>query len=370
MTTRDLDSLRQRIRELDDRLVSLVEERQRLVRQVGEEKRRQGIPTVDFGQERVVLERVRTSAEGSGLDPSLAEDLMLRLIQASVGAQEEDSLRQAATGAGERAVVVGGAGRLGRWITRFLEAQGYSVAVLDPQLPAEAERAEAWLPTAELLLYATPPGATARLYREWLEAPPKGVVADLASIKTPLLEPIRELQRAGGRVASVHPMFGPSILVLRDADVLICDTGDAEATAVVEALFRPTTARLVHMPLVDHDRLMGDLLSLAHAAAIAFALALPDAHHPVRSTTFQALEGLAATVVRESPDLYYEIQADNPHSLGAVERLRAAIEEMLTVVRARSVDDFRALMAEGRRRTRRERAQPSGNGEAGGAVVR
>lgn len=349
----DLDSLRRRIRELDDRLVSLAAERQALVRQVGEEKRRRGLPTVDFAQERQVLERVRSLAADRRLDPRLAEDLMLRLIRASVTAQEEDSLRQAATGAGEQAVVVGGAGRMGRWIRRFLEAQGFSVAVLDPKMPQERERAEALLPGAKLVLYATPPGQTARLYHELCPSPPAGVVADLASIKTPLLSPIRELQRAGGRVASLHPMFGPSILVLRDADVLICDTGDAEATAAVEALFAPTTARRVHLPLVDHDRLMADLLSLAHATAFAFALALPDANHPVRSTTFRALEGLASAIVRESPDLYYEIQADNPHSLSAVERLRAAVEQLLTVVRARSVEDFRALLAEGRRRTGR-----------------
>ena len=106
----------------------------------------------------------------------------------------------------------------------------------------------------------------------------------------PLLEPIRALQHAGGRVASIHPMFGPSVVLLRDADLVICDTGDPQATATIEKLFAPTTAHIVHLPLADHDRIMADLLSLAHATAIAFALALPETEHPVRSTTFQALE--------------------------------------------------------------------------------
>jgi hypothetical protein len=51
---------------------------------------------------------------------------------------------------------------------------------------------------------------------------------------------------------------------------------------------------------------MADLLSLAHAAAIAFSLVLPTTEHPVSSTTFKALESLAGAVVRESPDVYYE----------------------------------------------------------------
>ena len=152
-------------------------------------------------------------------------------------------------------------------------------------------------------------------------------------------------------MASIHPMFGPSAILLRDADVVICDTGDPDATAVVERLFQPTTAHLVRMPLADHDRVMADLLSLSHAVAIAFALALPDTEHPVRSTTFKALESLASALVRESPDVYYEIQALNPHSAPALERLRAALDRIVTAVTARDPDAFRALLAEGRRRT-------------------
>ncbi len=204
---------------------------------------------------------------------------------------------------------------------------------------------------------STPPGATAALYKEWSERPPSGVVVDIASIKSLLIRPIRTLQQAGGRVASIHPMFGPSIVLLRDADVVICDTGDREATAAVEKLFTPTTAHLVRVALDDHDRIMADLLSLAHATAIAFALSLPETDHPVRSTTFQALATLAAAVVRESPDVYYEIQAMNPHSATALERLRGAIDRIVGAVTARDAGGFRALLEEGQRRTAKDAKQ-------------
>jgi len=196
----ELEDVRRRIHELDDQLVELAAERVRLARRVGEIKRSHQLPTVDFAQERRVLERVQAVAAGKGLAPEVAEDVFARLIRASVTVQEEDSLRHAATGAGARAVVVGGAGRMGRWITAFLEAQGYAVAITDPQASDEDnQRAEELLEEAELVLLATPPGVTAAWYRRWCQdGPPKGVIADLASIKAPLLEPIRELQRAGG----------------------------------------------------------------------------------------------------------------------------------------------------------------------------
>ncbi len=352
MTERKLEDLRERIRQLDQELLARAAERMELARQVGELKRREGLSTVDYAQEMVVLRRARDVAQELQLDPGVAEDLLARLIRASVAAQDEDNLRVGAAGAGKSAIVIGGAGRMGRWLARFLSTQGYVTSALDPAAsPEENDRARRALPSAELLLCSTPPAATAELYAKWTETPPTGVVVDIASIKTPLIEPIRALQRAGGRVASIHPMFGPSTVLLRNADVVICDTGDPEAASTVERLFEPTTAHIVRLPLGDHDRMMADLLSLAHATAIAFALALPETQHPVRSTTFQALESLAAAVVRESPDVYYEIQAMNPHSAAALERLRGALDRIVAAVTEQDPSRFRSLLLAGQRRT-------------------
>ena len=352
MAQRDLDTLRDRIRQLDRELVSRAAERVELARQVGEIKRRHELSTVDYVQEREVLERARAGAGEHGLDPGVAEALLAGLIRASVTAQDQDNLRVAAVGAGKRAVVVGGSGRMGRWLCRFLSDQGYTAGALDPAATAEENVwSRAAVATAELVVCSTPPVATAALYMDWSREPPAGVVVDIASIKTPLIEPIHALQRSGGHVASIHPMFGPSTVLLRGCDVVICDTGDREATAAVERLFRPTTARLVHLPLADHDRIMADVLSLAHATAIAFALALPETEHPVSSTTLHALESLAGAVVRESPDVYYEIQANNPYSMESLERLRLAIDRIVAAVGARDAARFRELLREGQRRT-------------------
>lgn len=347
----DLEALRERIRRLDESLIEAVAERLILGRRAGDLKRRQGSPIVDYAQEKAVLDRARALASARGLDPRLAEDLFQRLIRASLTAQDEDSVRHAGIGQGRSAVIAGGAGRMGRWMDRFLQAQGFATRVSDPSASLEDnDAAQALLPQADLVVCAAPPAAIARLYDAWAASPPQGVVVDIASIKTPLLEPIAALQKAGGRVASMHPMFGPATVLLRDCDILLCDTGDAAALREVERLFEPTMARLVRLPLAEHDRVMADLLSLAHAAAIAFALALPSSAHPVGSTTFQALEALAAAVVRESPEVYYEIQAKNPHSAAAVARLAAALDRLMAAA-AGGPDGFRALFEEGRRRT-------------------
>lgn len=347
-----LDELRVRIERLDAQLIALAAERIALARQVGDIKRAKHIPIVDFARETRVLERARTAASEHGLSEGVAEDIVMRLIVAAVSAQDEDSLRFAATGVGKRAVVIGGAGRMGRWMTRFLTTGGYEAGALDP---GASDEENAWardaLATADLIVCSTPPATIASMYLDWLDAPPKGLIVDIASIKTPLIEPIRALRDRGARVASIHPMFGPSIVLLRDADIVICDTGDESATDEIERVFSPTTARLVKVPLEEHDRIMADLLSLAHATAIAFALSLPQSAHAVRSTTFRRLETLAGQLVRESPDVYYEIQSRNPHSAAALQRLRDSVTRVMKAAAASSPDAFREMFEEGQRGT-------------------
>ncbi|NQW04095.1 MAG: bifunctional chorismate mutase/prephenate dehydrogenase [Acidobacteria bacterium] len=348
----ETDALRARIRELDRTLVALAAERVAVARQVGDAKRVADQPIVDYAQERVVLDRARDTATAVGLDPRVAEAILVTLIRAAVGAQDQDSWRHAAVGQGKTAVIVGGEGRMGRWFARFLTDQGYVVGALDLRATGDEHAwAQAALPTADLVVCATPPAATAALYERWIPAPPAGVIVDIASIKTPLIGPIRQLQATGASVASVHPLFGPSVVLLRECDVVICDTGDTGATAMVEQLFTSTTARLINLPLDEHDRLMADVLTLAHATVIAFALALPDTAVPVRSTTLGALQTLSASLVRESPDVYYEIQALNPNSAGALDRLARAIGRVRAAVEARDSESFSALMREGEEKT-------------------
>lgn len=343
-----VDELREQIRQLDAEIVATAARRIALAREVGEEKRRESRPVVDYAQERAVLERARAMADQAGLDRDVAETILASLIRASVSAQDRDRVRRASVGAGKTAVVVGGEGRMGRWLMRFLVDQGYTTGSLDLVASDEENAwARAALRTADLIVSAAPPTATAMLYDDWAAAPPAGTIVDIASIKTPLVSSIRRLQLAGARVASIHPMFGPSVVLLRDCDVVICDTGDDEASAEVEQLFRPTTARLLHLPLDEHDRLMANVLTLAHATVIAFALALPETPSPLRSTTLGALQALSTNLLNESPDVYFEIQAKNPNSAAALERLASAVQRVTAAVSSQNQSTFRELMAEG-----------------------
>jgi chorismate mutase/prephenate dehydrogenase len=185
-------------------------------------------------------------------------------------------------------------------------------------------------------------------------SPPSGVVFDVGSLKSPLRDGLRALAAAGGRVTSVHPMFGPDTELLSGRHVIFVDVGDAAATASARELFASTMATVVEMDLESHDRLIAYVLGLSHALNIAFFTALADSGEAaprlatLSSTTFDAQLKVAANVAHENPDLYFEIQRLNDYGTESLAALLLAVERLRSVVRAGDSAGFRALMERGR----------------------
>jgi chorismate mutase/prephenate dehydrogenase len=353
-----LDELRQEITQLDGRLIELVAQRQALSEQVAAVKRATGRPTRDFGRERDVILRARTAAAERGVSPDLAEALLRQLIESSLATQEQAGVAARAQGSGKRALVIGGRGKMGAWFADFLASQGFRVSIADPAGPLPGfDYVADWQIDAldqEVIVLATPLGATAQLLKTLAARAPRGLVFDLGSLKTPLRAGLAELVAAGCRVTSLHPMFGPDTELLSGRHVIFIDLGNAAALSEAQALFAPTMAERVVMSLDEHDRLIAYVLGLSHALNIAFFTALAGSGEAaprlarLSSTTFDAQLGVASRVAAESPELYFEIQSLNQYGGESLEALRQAVERLVAVVQANDARGFGELMAHGR----------------------
>jgi chorismate mutase/prephenate dehydrogenase len=355
----DLQALRADLDRVDAELVAKAAERQRIVAAIGRLKQRQGRQLRDFAREREVLERAAANARAQGLDPELAQSLLIRLIEASLTAQEQDRLVTDAGGAGRRALVIGGGGRMGRWFARFLQAQEWSVSVCDPAgSPEGFPLVEDWRDAAsraDLVLVAAPLRASARILLQLATLAPPGVVLEIGSVKAPLASGLQALARAGVAIGSLHPMFGPSANLLAGRHVVIVDLGSERANRLGEDLFRATMASVTRMSLDEHDRLSARVLGMSHALNIAFlaALAASEEAAPalaaISSTTFERQLRIAADVAGENPDLYHEIQRLNPYGSEARSALARALSELSAAAERDDASAFRALMHLGRR---------------------
>ena len=349
-----IEDIREELGRVDQELLELVARRQELAARIGETKRGVGHATRDYEQERVVLERARRLAEELGYSADLAESLIAELIRSSLAVQEQGELSAAEAGGGKRALVIGGAGKMGAWFARFLASQAFEVRTADPAGGDAADWRDADL-DCDVIVVATPMAAANEILLELAEARPGALVFDVASLKGPVRSGLEALVAAGVRTTSVHPMFGPDVDLLSGRHVVFVDVGDAEATAEAEELFATTMATRIRMDLESHDRVIAFVLGLSHALNIVFFTALADSGEDaprlseVSSATFEAQLDVARAVAGEHAAMYFEIQSLNAYGDLALTALLDAVERLRAVVRADDERGFIDLMEGGRR---------------------
>lgn len=353
-----LDELRQRLSDIDAKILDLVAERQSVIDGIGAVKREAGQPTRDFAREKQVLDMANERARQLGISPELAKTLLEQLIQSSLTNQEQARVRASGHGKGRQALVIGGAGKMGRWFVAFLDSQGFAVTVADPgEPPVGFTHFAAWQDAPDefdVTVIATPIGVSADVLAEIADIGRRGLIFDVGSLKTPLIAGLRRLAAQGAQVTSLHPMFGPDTQLLSGRHVLILDAGVPAATRAARELFSSTMAEQIEMKLEDHDRMIAYVLGLSHALNIAFFTALAKSGEELpeladlSSTTFDAQLEVARKVAEESPELYFEIQKLNPHGLQPLQELSKAVARISTVVEQGDQDAFVDLMLRGR----------------------
>jgi chorismate mutase / prephenate dehydrogenase len=355
---RSLEDLRARLDVLDRELLELVAERQSLSAEIEAVKRATGQSTRDFAREREVLLRARREAGLLGISPDLAEALLRSLIRGSLTTQEQARVAAQGTGTGRSALVIGGRGKMGRWMADFLASQGFRITVGDPagEVPGYEWIAD-WTASGldqDLIVVATPLRIANEILAALATRRPRGLIFDLGSLKTPLRTGLAALKAAGCRVTSVHPMFGPDTELLSGRHVIFIDLGEAMALEEARGLFASTMAELVVMELEEHDRLIAFVLGLSHALNIAFFTALAESGEAaprlarMSSTTFDAQLDVASRVAGDNPYMYFEIQSLNAFGEEPLVALRAAVDRLYRSVHERDGGSFIAMMQQGR----------------------
>jgi len=342
LTAGELLEFRQRLDEIDSGIVDLIAERQAVVTTIGEHKLKTGLPLRHYEREREVIDRGVARAESLGLEGSVARDILQTLIHHSLSNQETHKLVRSDHGQGQRALVIGGLGRMGVWMSRYLDMVGYSVDVADP-VSGETpfRRVDDWEPVVndyDLIVVATPLRPSNDIFLRLAQMKPECLVFDIGSLKSPMREGLDAMCRNGCRVCSVHPMFGPEEIGLSGRHILFVDVGNQDAIAEARALFAHTAADCVELSLQEHDEVMAWVLGLSHLVNIAFAGTLAESGEAVpllkqiSSSTFNAQLNVATQVVSENPHLYFEIQQGNDNTAVVSEHFRKVLDELVTAV--------------------------------------
>ncbi len=354
----ELGTLREEIAAIDRSIALAVRKRLKIARRIGQRKVAGQEPTRDFGVEAQVLDRWRRVLKDAGVSPDRAEILARWLIEESVRVQgEARSATPRRSDESADIAIVGGAGAMGSWLARFFEDAGHRIAIVDPRAASTGRPTIPDVETAanrvDVLAFATPIRSTAPLLQRALATDTGCLIFDVLSVKAPIANILKAGARAGRKVTSVHPMFGPSAQTLSGRNLLIVSCGVPEADRAARELFGRSAATLAEISLDQHDHLIAESLGLAHAVNLLFLAALST--DPVTSrelataasTTFSGQSSLARTVAEEGAELYLDIQALNPHSGSLYQELRTALDRLAGIVERKDLSAFVELLQTG-----------------------
>ncbi len=195
-----LENLRKQLTAVDEQIVDLIAERQRIVGDIGRTKQSTGTGTRDYAREKDVLDMGRQRAEQAGIDPDLAEEILRKLIHTSLASQERERVIAEGKGSGQTALIIGGAGKMGGWFVDFFASQGFDTTIADRGVEDGAGQYHNWTDAGvdyDVIVVAAPLAVSGRILAQLAVLKPRGLIFDIGSLKSPLIDRIAELRDAG-----------------------------------------------------------------------------------------------------------------------------------------------------------------------------
>ncbi|MBU6404941.1 MAG: bifunctional chorismate mutase/prephenate dehydrogenase [Pseudomonadota bacterium] len=303
---------RELIDDIDNRILDLLQQRNRVVGDVIATKIRQSLPIFDAAREADKIVRFRAQAVERGLDAEWAEDFLRMIMGSSRDRQSHGDFPRA--GSQPRDVLlVGGAGGMGSLYRRFLERSGHRVRVLDrDDWPRVAQLAAG----IDLAIVAVPIDVTAEVIcRLAPHLPADAVLADFTSNKNGLLELMRQVHP--GPVLSLHPLHGPDAPNLAKQLMLACPGRDPQRSQWLLEQCRLWGMRIKIVEADQHDRVMHLVQGLRHFTTFLHGSFLRQCNlHPedildYSSPVYRMELMMTARMFAQDPQLYADIVLAN-----------------------------------------------------------
>lgn len=183
-------------------------------------------------------------------------------------------------------------------------------------------------------------------------AAPGSLFVDTLSIKTPVANIVSTLRKDIQHL-SINPMFAPDI-GFRHQNVAVVPIVAGDKCDEFAAYMRDWGANVKSMDVVTHDRQTAITQALTHAVTIAFGDCLSrlgyDAENAwsVSAPPHRLLMTLYARILSKDPDVYWEIQADNPYASQARMTLIQALQNIELISQNRDRNAFHRMVTSGK----------------------
>ncbi|MFT4593306.1 MAG: chorismate mutase/prephenate dehydrogenase [Phycisphaerales bacterium] len=327
--------LRNKIDDIDHKILSLLAERNSVVEQVAEVKKTTGFGIRDFIRESALLEDRGCVANSIGLRSEVIESLFRVILwasrdrQASLGAEMPKKMEP------KQIAIIGGNGGMGQVLQKLFEDFGHTVVCAD--LNTKITNIEA-AQHADVVVISVPIAATTEVIKEvGPHCKANALLLDVTSTKT---EPLNAmLENFSGSVIGTHPLFGPSVHSLQGQRIaLVCGRDLEEWEDWLCSIFKARGLSVLVTTAQEHDRAMGIVQVLTHQTTEVLGRTIEkldvDVQKTLEFTSPIYLMELLMTArhFAQSSELYASIQMNNPETGKILQALQDAGNELRDVV--------------------------------------
>jgi prephenate dehydrogenase len=247
-------------------------------------------------------------------------------------------------------IAVIGAGGMGAWFTHFFKSHGHLVTVSDRDT-SKAKRLASKLRTeyassnveaarrSDVIILATSASAIPKVIKEILPVLRKNaLICEISATKSSVMPTLRNAEKRGVNIASIHPMFGPLAHGIRGRRIIAIRTGkNTRGYRTMKHLlqgahFFPTDQDI-------HDRHMAVTLGLPHFLNMAFATTLSKRRDLAEIRRFAGrtfnLQMLLAEAIADEPETIADIQIMNKEFLKVMRDFQRDIRSLARIVNQR-----------------------------------
>ena len=233
--------------------------------------------------------------------------------------------------------IIGGSGKMGRWLANFLLKAGREVIITGrnrrklleakQQLGVEVATNVEAVKKADVILLSVPIDDFEEVIKQICPyIHPEQIIIDITSIKESPVE-IMHKHIKRGLTLGVHPMFGPGARDITNQNFVLTPTNKKERALAqkVREYLETRGARVTVMTPHQHDEMMSVILGLSHFIAIVSADTLLSLNklklmRSISGSTYKVWLTLVASVISENPEFCASLQMNLP-SGGKVNRL-------------------------------------------------
>ena len=185
-----LETLRQSIDAIDEKIVSLIAERQQVVDRVVSLKKKNNLPVYHPAREEDLISMRRHQGREIGVDPDYVEELYRIIIHRSRLEQTRVMAEKGVCQDG-KILIIGGKGGMGRYFHECFSQAGYDVRIIDKDNWEDF----GWLSAGvDLVMVCVPIDVTGEVIQRIGPSLPAGaVLCDITSIKE---KPLEEMMNA------------------------------------------------------------------------------------------------------------------------------------------------------------------------------